>query len=70
MLELLQKEHRLYVSEYMANEFSEKIQIKWSQKADKVLRVFRDLTVCFCNSSDKMQGIYLMRNVEDWRQFG
>ena len=63
MLELLQKEHRIYVSEYVANEFSEKIQMKWPQKADKVLDAFHDLPVCFCKSSDKMQGS--LRDVKD-----
>lgn len=56
LLKLIGTDHKIYVSDYVSKEFCEKVHQKWSDKADEFLALFRDLPVCFCESSEKMQG--------------
>ena len=63
LLELLETEHEIYVSDYVAQEFADKVNIKWPSKADIVLKAFYDLPVHFCKSSKKLQGI--LRDYKD-----
>lgn len=53
---LLESEHELYVSEYIDNEFKDKLLLKWSDKAEKVYNLYRCLNIHFCISSHKLTG--------------
>ncbi len=48
--------HELYVSEFIDNEFKEKLESKWPKKADKVYRLYRCLNIHFCQSTTKSLG--------------
>lgn len=56
LLDLIRSDHKLYVSDYVGKEFSEKVHQKWPDKADRLLELFYCLPVCFCESSKTMQG--------------
>lgn len=56
LLRLMGTEHKIYVSDYVVGEFAEKIHLKWPDKADALMKVFYDLPVQFCKSSEKLQG--------------
>lgn len=57
LLTLIRTDHKLYVSDYVVREFSEKVHQKWPKKADELLDVFFSLPVHFCESSINMQGV-------------
>lgn len=56
LLKLMGAEHQIYVSDYVTDEFAEKLYSKWPDKADMLLKAFHDLPVSFCKSSEKLQG--------------
>lgn len=56
LLTLIGTEHKIYVSDYVAKEFSDKVNIKWPNKADMLLKAFYSLPFCFCQSSEVLQG--------------
>ena len=56
LLALISTDNKIYVSDYVAKEFSEKVQQKWPNKADRLLELFYSLPVCFCESSQIIQG--------------
>ena len=56
LLALISTDNKIYVSDYVAKEFSEKVQQKWPNKADRLLVLFYSLPVCFCESSQIIQG--------------
>jgi len=56
ILMLIGTEHKIYVSDYVVKEFSDKVQIKWPDKADVLLKAFHRLPFYFCQSSEKLQG--------------
>lgn len=56
LLTLIGTEHKIYVSDYVAKEFSDKVNIKWPNKADMLLKAFYSLPFYFCQSSEVLQG--------------
>lgn len=56
LLNLVGTEHEIYVSDYIVKEFSDKINLKWPDKAERILKVFHTLPFHFCKSSEKLQG--------------
>lgn len=53
---LIGTEHKIYVSDYVVKEFSDKIKTKWTDQADELLSVFHSLPFYFCQSSEELQG--------------
>lgn len=56
LLALMSTDNKIYVSEYVVKEFSEKVHQKWPDKADQLLDLFYSVPVCFCESSKILQG--------------
>lgn len=63
LMELLDSEHELYVSEYVDQEFRDKMQIKWPDKAEKIYRLYRSIAFDFCKSTKEELGE--LRDVKD-----
>lgn len=55
--ELFESEHYIYVSEYVDKEFKDKLEMKWSAKAEKVYSLYRTLDFVFCRSTEEELGI-------------
>lgn len=53
---LFESEHELYVSEYIDQEFKEKLNEKWPAKADRVYYLYRRLGIRFCKSTAERRG--------------
>lgn len=53
---LFDSEHELYVSEYIDQEFKEKLEQKWPCKAELVYELYRKLNIHFCSSSKELFG--------------
>lgn len=53
---LFESDHELYVSEYIDQEFKEKLNEKWPAKAERVYDLYRQLDIRFCNSTAERQG--------------
>lgn len=53
---LFEAGHILYVSEYIDQEFKEKLEEKWPDKAQKVYGLYRRLDICFCKSINETLG--------------
>ena len=53
---LFESGHVLYVSEYIDQEFKEKLKDKWPGKAKKVYGLYRGLDIRFCKSTDERLG--------------
>ena len=53
---LLQSDHELYISEYIDREFKDKLMEKWPDKAEKIYEKYRQLDICFCESTNEMLG--------------
>lgn len=53
---LFESEHILYVSEYIDQEFKEKLEDKWPDKAQKIYSLYRRLDICFCKSINERLG--------------
>lgn len=56
LLMLIDSDHKIYVSDYVAKEFSDKERLKWADKADMLLNTFYRLPFHFCQSSEILQG--------------
>ncbi len=54
--ELFSSEHELYISEYVDQEFKEKLMLKWPQKAEKAYTLFHRMSFHFCSSTEKRLG--------------
>lgn len=53
---LFESEHELYVSEYIDQEFKEKLKEKWPAKAERVYDLYRQLDIRFCKSTEERLG--------------
>lgn len=53
---LFESEHILYVSEYIDQEFKEKLEDKWPDKVQKIYSLYRRLDICFCKSINERLG--------------
>ncbi len=56
LLKLIETNHKIYVSDYVIKEFTEKMYLKWPDKADKLLEVVHRMPFYFCKSTEKLQG--------------
>ncbi|MCD8196975.1 MAG: putative toxin-antitoxin system toxin component, PIN family [Lachnospiraceae bacterium] len=54
--ELFASDHELYISEYVDQEFKEKLTLKWPQKAERAYTLFHRMSFHFCCSTDKRLG--------------
>jgi putative PIN family toxin of toxin-antitoxin system len=53
---LFDSEHELFVSDYIDTEFKEILQRKWPAKAEHIYKLYRQLDVHFCESTDDVRG--------------
>lgn len=53
---LFESEHELYVSEYIDQEFKDKLKEKWPGKAERVYNLYRQLDIRFCKSTTERVG--------------
>lgn len=53
---LFSSEHDLYVSEYIDREFKEKLESKWPSKAQAIYRLYHQLDINFCESTNQSLG--------------
>ena len=60
---LFESEHKLYVSDYVDQEFKSKLEDKWPKKADEVYHLYHLMDIKFCESAKEMQG--KLRDVKD-----
>lgn len=56
LMQLLDSEHELYISEYVDQEFRDKMQMKWPDKAEKVYQLYRSMAFNFCKSTNERLG--------------
>ncbi|MDO4336871.1 MAG: putative toxin-antitoxin system toxin component, PIN family [Eubacteriales bacterium] len=63
MVQLIDSEHELYVSEYVNQEFKGKLQMKWPDKAEKVYKIYRTMNFHFCDSTNEK--LEELRDVKD-----
>ncbi len=61
--ELIESDHKLYVSEYVDQEFKEKLEMKWPDKAQRVYMLFHKMSFCFCESTNQELG--QLRDIKD-----
>lgn len=54
---LMQSEHELLVTDYVNQEFKDKLHIKWSEKANKIYILYRSLNLSFCKSTTQRLGV-------------
>jgi putative PIN family toxin of toxin-antitoxin system len=60
---LFDSEHELFVSDYIDSEFREILQNKWPSKAERIYKLYRQLDVHFCKSTEETFGS--LRDVKD-----
>ena len=48
--------YEILVSEYVCNEFIDKLKIKWPDKADKLISIFKKMNFIFCESTTQILG--------------
>ena len=53
---LLLSGHELFVSEYVYSEFVDKLKIKWPDKSDKLVSIFKKMSFSFCESTSQILG--------------
>lgn len=53
---LWEMDEQLYVSEYVDQEFKEKLETKWFSKAEKVYALYHKLNIIFCESTAEILG--------------
>lgn len=53
---LMRSEHDLLVTDYVNQEFKDKLYIKWPEKAKKIYTLYRSLNLFFCESTTKRLG--------------
>lgn len=56
MQKLIVSEHELYISDYVDQEFKEKLELKWPDKAEKVYELFHTMNFHFCESTNQKLG--------------
>lgn len=47
----------LLVTDYVNQEFKDKLHIKWSEKANKIYTLYRSLNLSFCESTTQRLGV-------------
>lgn len=57
LLKLFDSNHKLYVSEYVDNELKAKLELKWTDKAEKVYNLYHEMDFCFCESVNESLGV-------------
>ncbi len=57
MEKLLMSSHELLVSEYIDEEFKQKLFQKWPKKAEFAYDLYRTLPIHLCRSSSQMEGV-------------
>ncbi len=60
---LFESEYKLYVSDYIDQEFRKKLKDKWPEKVDDVYNLYHQMDINFCKSTEEMQG--MLRDVKD-----
>lgn len=60
---LFESEHELYVSDYIDQEFKDKLQEKWPGLSEKVYSLYHHLDINFCRSTEEISG--KLRDVKD-----
>ncbi|MCD7762911.1 MAG: putative toxin-antitoxin system toxin component, PIN family [Lachnospiraceae bacterium] len=53
---LFDSEHELYITQYIDQEFKEKLYLKWPDKAEKAYLLFHKMAFHFCDSTDQILG--------------
>lgn len=53
---LLVSEHEVWVSKYVADEFSDKLYEKWPDRADSLISILKRLPIHFCGSTEIQKG--------------
>lgn len=53
---LWERNEQLYVSEYIDQEFKEKLEIKWPSKARRIYELYHKLNIIFCESTNDVLG--------------
>ena len=53
---LFESDYKLYISEYIDQEFKEKLELKWPNKAEKVYALYRMMNFNFCESTKQKLG--------------
>ena len=57
LLELLQSDHELIVTEYVEKELQEKLKAKWPDQQEKLLSLFKAIDFKFCKSAVDIHGV-------------
>lgn len=60
---LFDSEHELYVSDYIDQEFIEKLRDKWPKLAENVYNLYHQLDINFCRSTEEVLG--QVRDIKD-----
>lgn len=60
---LFDSEHELYVSDYIDQEFIEKLRDKWPKLAENVYNLYHQLDINFCKSTEEVLG--QIRDIKD-----
>ena len=60
---LFESEHELYVSDYIDQEFKDKLQDKWPELSEEVYSLYHRLDINFCRSTKEVSGY--LRDVKD-----
>lgn len=60
---LFESEHELYVSDYIDQEFKDKLQDKWPRLSEEVYSLYHRLDINFCRSTEEILG--KLRDVKD-----
>lgn len=53
---LLLMGHDLYISDYVYQEFTDKLHLKWPQKESRLLQIYHDMDFIHCPSTNKVLG--------------
>lgn len=53
---LVMSEHEILVSEYVCDEFTEKLKQKWPDKSERLTAIFRRMDFNFCKSTSQILG--------------
>lgn len=60
---LFDSEHELYVSDYIDQEFIEKLRDKWPKLTENVYNLYHQLDINFCKSTEEVLG--QVRDIKD-----
>ncbi len=53
---LVLSEHEIFVSEYVCNEFADKLKEKWPDKSERLFAIFKKMSFTFCKSANQVLG--------------